>query len=345
MPYRTILALMLAFTVAAATSCGGQGDAPGESAAPETMKPAIATSLDQIIAPGATLEKITGDMTFDNTNSPCWAGGVLYFTNNNFNPATNSRTYRMEADGAIKLLAEDNGVIATLCPTGMGTLYACEMTGHRISELNMDGSVIRTVAGSYNGNRLDGPNGMVVDSKGGIYFTDSRYSPGSELMQDKPAVYYVNSAGDVSRIIDDINFPNGVALSPDGKTLYVTNTNGPDKGEFVFACDVNEDGTVTNKRQFATVMLTERAQSSRNGSSGADGCTVDSAGNLYVATNQGLGVQVFNVAGEYLGAINTGVTVNNCAFGGGDLSTLYVTGQDGVYAIPTLISGLAALLK
>ncbi len=300
---------------------------------------------DSIVLFGAKLEKVTGDIEFDTAGSPCYDNGVLYFTNNNFDPAVNSRTYKMDASGNVTVIREANGVTTSIHRTGRGTFYCCEMIGHRISEIDSDGNVLRTVAGEYDGKRLDGPNDMVIDSKGGIYFTDSRFSPGEELVQDTPAVYYVKPDGSIIRIIDDIEFPNGIDLSPDGKILYVANTRGAMNGKYVLAYDVNNDGNVSNRRNFCELKLIPDEMGKEDGSSGADGTAVDSAGNLYVATTKGIGIQVFDKEGEYLCVIPCEVVTNNCYFGGQDMKTLYVSAKDGIYKIDLKVPGLKSPLK
>ena len=124
------------------------------------------------------------------------------------------------------------------------------------------------------------PNDLVVDAKGGIYVTDSQY-PAEDLMQDSPAVYYIKPGGEVIRVIGDVEFPNGVALSPDGSTMYVCDTNQPN----LLAYDVNADGTLANRRTFVRLQITDA--NAEIGKSGADGICVDSAGNIYVATHPG----------------------------------------------------------
>ena len=155
-------------------------------------------------------------------------------------------------------------------------------------------------------------------------------------MQETPAVYYIKPDSSVIRVIDDITFPNGVALSPDGETLYVANSHG----KYLLAYDILPDGTVTNGRNFALLLLSEENISKESEKSGADGMAVDSLGNIYVATTQGLGVQVFNSKGEHLGNIPCPVKTNNCNFGGKDMKTLYVSAKDGIYKIPVKIPGL-----
>ncbi|MCW9707956.1 SMP-30/gluconolactonase/LRE family protein [Fodinibius salsisoli] len=286
---------------------------------------------EAIVSPGAALTKVTGDYIFDTAGSPLFMDGRLYFTNNNFDQPEVSRTLRQNPDGSIDTLAMDNGVTTTLQASGKGTIYACQMLGHKVVELDTDGQIINTVAAKYNGTRIDGPNDIVVDQKGGLYFSDSQFIAGGQKMQETPAVYYVNEEGELSRVIDDIPFPNGMALSPEGTTLYVANT----QGGHLLAYDVREDGTVHNKRDFGALKLAEGEEES-----GADGMAVDTEGNVYVATTKGVGVQIFNPQGKYLGNIETPTPSNNVSFGGNNNQILYITAQDGIYSIPVQIKGL-----
>lgn len=332
-----MLFLILALTACVAMSCGQQ-------AAVETPAGPTA-SLGDIVPAGAALAKITGDIKFDTAGSPCYFEGNLFFTNNMFDPRENSQTHVLHGMSHHTVIREYNGVTTAIHQTGSGTFYCCEMVGHRVIEMDKDGNILRTVAGEYNGVRLDGPNDMVIDKMGGIYFTDSRFSPGEELMQDTPAVYYVKPDGSIMRIIDDIDFPNGIDLSPDGKILYVANTRGPNKGKYVIAYDVNADATVSNRRNFGELILSTENEANANGTSGADGTAVDSAGNVYVATTQGIGIQVLNSAGTHLGSITCEVATNNLYFGGEDMKTLFVAAKDGIYSIELSVPGLKIPLQ
>jgi gluconolactonase len=293
------------------------------------------SGLDSILPAGAKLENVTKGYEFDTAGSPQYADGDLYFTNNIFDPPEKSWTIKMDKAGEFHVLRKDNGVTTTIQHSGKGTFYCCEMLGHRVIEMDRDGSVIRVVCGEYNGKRVDGPNDIVVDRKGGIYFTDSQFIAGQEKMQETPAVYYVKSDGSAIRVIDDIVFPNGIMLSPDEKTLYIANT----QRKYLLAYDVHPDGTVSNGRNFAELEL-KGEENIEKGFSGADGMAVDSAGNIYVATTQGLGIQVIDSKGNHLGNILCPVATNNCNFGGEDLKTLYVSAKDGIYSIPVKIPGL-----
>ena len=295
-----------------------------------------ASGLDAIIPAGTKLEKVTVGYEFDTAGSPLYADGEVYFTNNNFDPADKSATIKMDTSGNYHVLRTDNGVTTTLQHSGKGTIYACEMLGHRVIEMDMKGNVLRVVTGEYNGKRIDGPNDIYVDRKGGIYFTDSQFIAGQQKMQETPAVYYVRPDGSVIRVIDDVEFPNGVWLSPDEKTMYLCNT----RDKYLLAYDVNPDGTVMNGRNFVELQLNPEVIGADSKESGSDGLIVDSAGNIFVATTKMLGIQVYNSSGKHLGNIMCPVATNNVIFGGPDMKTLYVSAADGIYKIPVNIPGL-----
>lgn len=293
--------------------------------------PFVTQSIADILGEAATLNKVTEGFDFTTAGSPLWFEGSLYFTNNNFDEPEESRTYRLSESGEIDTLRNNNGVTTTLQASGNRSIFACEMLGHRVVEMDGDGTILNVVADRYNGIRIDGPNDIVVDGNGGFYFSDSQFIAGRKLMQDTPAVYYVSSTGFVNRVADDLAFPNGLALSPDGKTLYVANT----QGTYLVAYSVLIDGSLTNKRDFAELEIPEGIEIS-----GADGMASDIEGNLYVATTQGLGIQIFNSNGDYLGNIDVPTATNNVTFGGVNNQTIFISAQDGIYSIPAKIKGL-----
>ncbi len=323
-------------TAVSVLSCEKKTEAPGSGQQTPAVSREMASGLDTIIPAGAALEKVTVGYKFDTAGSPLYVNGELYFTNNNFDPSDRSATIKMDAAGHYTVLRNDNGVTTILQNSGRGTLYACEMLGHRVIEMSLDGSVLRVVAGEYGGKRIDGPNDLCVDRNGGIYFTDSQFIGNEQKMQDKPAVYYVKPNGSIIRVIDDVEFPNGIRFSPDEKTLYLCNT----QGRYLLAYDVNPDGTVSNGRNFAELQLNPEVIGPDSRESGADGLMVDSAGNIYVATTKMLGIQVFDNTGRHLGNIPCQSVTNNVNFGGPDMKTLYVSAQDGIYSIPVMIPGV-----
>jgi gluconolactonase len=153
---------------------------------------------------------------------------------------------------------------------------------------------VRVLASSVEGRPLGRLNDLVVDRRGGVYFTGG-------------GAYSVSPAGTVASLGDDIR-ANGIMLSPDEKTLYITN------GAVVLAFDVREDGSVARRRDFA------RLEAGGNG----DGMAVDAEGRLYVTSPPG--VQVFSPSGTFLGLIPTPRTAISVAFTGPDKRTLYVVG-------------------
>lgn len=168
-----------------------------------------------------------------------------------------------------------------------------------------------------------------------MYFTDPGPNPqqqGSAPPRSLPAaVYYVPAGGKAIKIADGIGRPNGIMVSRDEKVLYVNNTNG----EYLLAFDVQADGTVRNRRNFAKY---ERVTQTKTGvSSGADGLAIDSEGRVYAAASTG--VQVFSPKGEPLGTIPLSRAPQNLAFAGADKKTLYVVGRGAAFKVQMLAAG------
>src|SRR5262249_5085545 len=164
---------------------------------------------------------------------------------------------------------------------------------------------------------------------GGIYFTDPGPRP---VVPGRPTfVFYLRAGAKEPILIDgEVARPNGLTLTRDGKTLIVDDT----IGLTVFAYDVQEDGTVRNKRAFAKLRDIPEGKES-----GADGLAIDSEGRLYISSL--VGVQVFDANGEHLGTIKVPRQSANVAFGGADKRTLYITAREGLYRIQTLAQGPA----
>ena len=233
-------------------------------------------------------------------------------------------------------------------PLANGNLAVCDMFGHRVLEMTTKGKIVRTLAAAYDGQSLDGPNDIVRDAKGGLYFTDPQFTPEAKKFQPGRAVYYITPQGRIIRVIGPNEFamPNGIFLSPDGKTLFINNTYddeawwnvNSDKDNFIWAFDVKDDGTVTNGRKFCELFLAPEVLDRKARSSGADGMTIDELGNIYVAT--WFGLQIFNAKGEFLGILNTPVYPVSCCFGGEDMKTLFIVGYDKVWKVRTNVRGL-----
>lgn len=283
---------------------------------------------------------------------PKWLNGKLYFSSMYFDQSWSgdpkrSAIVEMDEDGTYRYISQGQMLTNGLMPLQNGNLAVCDMFGHRIVEMTTQGTIIRTLASSYGGRPLDGPNDLVVDAKGGLYFTDPQFTPNPRKNQPGRTVYYRAPDGKLIRVVEPDVFamPNGVLLSPDGKTLYVNNTFDSetfwnvdtDKDNWVWAYDVNDDGTLVNGRKFAELHLTADVLDRKGRSTSADGMTIDDLGNIYVATYAGL--QLFNNRGEFIGIVHTPVFPVSCCFGGEEMKTLYIVGYDKVYRIQTNVRG------
>jgi gluconolactonase len=218
------------------------------------------------------------------------------------------------------------------------------MFGHRVVEVDpATGRVVRVVLDRVNGKPIDGPNDLVMDAKGGLYITDPQFTPESTKSQPGKQVYYVAPDGTARVVIGpgEYAMPNGVELSPDGKTLYVNNTWQQPGENFVWAYDVAADGSLSNKRQFAMLNLTpgvlEAAKPADRVDSGADGTAVDTDGRYYVATRSG--AQIFLPDGTYAGTIWVPQYPVSLTFGGPGNDVLYMVGESSVWSIRTRVRG------
>ena len=308
------------------------------------------TPYERIIAPGETPKKVADGFTF--TEGPTWLKGKLYFSDMWFKNAAagdwtgspeRSRLIVMEPDGKYRVLAhgmQSNGTIAART----GNLIVCDMFGHRVVELDpSNGRVVRVLLDQINGRPIDGPNDLVMDAKGGVYVTDPQFTPDEKKSQPGKQVYYIAPDGSARVVIGPGEFamPNGVEISPNGKTLYVNNTWQQPGGHFVWAYDVAGDGSLSNKRRFATVDLKPEVREAANPAdrydSGADGSTVDTDGRYYVATRTG--VQIFLPDGRAAGTIHLPQYPVSVTFGGRDNDVLYIVGESSVWSIQTKVHG------
>lgn len=318
----------------------------------EKEKAALAAYHD-IIPEGAKPELVINGKetkpTLTFSEGPKWMNGKIYFSNMYFDkdwnadPSRSSIVEYSPKDGSYRNITEGKMQANGLYPYKNGNLIVCDMIGHRVVEMTTSGKVVRVLVDNYEGKPIDGPNDVITDAKGGFYFTDPQFTPDPEKSQPGRAVYYVSPEGKLTRITEPNEFamPNGILLSPDGKTLYINNCYddeswypvNSEKDNYIWAYDVNEDGTISNGRQFAKLFLTENVLDRKGKSSSADGMAIDKEGNIYVGTYYG--VQIFNDKGEYVGMINLPSFPVSLCFGDDDMKTLYIVSYNYVYKIPT----------
>ncbi|WP_114751093.1 SMP-30/gluconolactonase/LRE family protein [Pleomorphovibrio marinus] len=300
-------------------------------------------------------KKSTPELYF--TEGPKWMNGKLYFSNMYFDQDFNgdpkkSSTVEMDPDGTYRNITEGKMQTNGLYPYRNGNLLVCDMMGHRVVEMTPKGQVVSVLAHEYNGKPIDGPNDIVTDAKGGFYFTDPQFTMEAEKYQPGRAVYYVSPDGEINRITEpnDFAMPNGIVLSPDGKTLFINNTYDneswfpvqSEKDNYVWAYDVKEDGSISNEREFAKLFLTPEVLDRGGRSSSADGMAIDKNGNLYVATYYG--VQIFDAKGEFVGMINLPSFPVSLCFGDEDMKTLYIVSYSKVFKIRTNQEGFVQYL-
>jgi gluconolactonase len=202
-----------------------------------------------------------------------------------------------------------------------GELLICEHGDRRISRLTKNGGKM-TVADRFEGKRFNSPNDLVVHSDGTIFFTDPIYGlPGWEHDEmrelDFCGVFRVATDGRVTLVSRQIERPNGIALSPDEKTLYVANSHGP--RPYIFSMELREDGKAGVPEVFFDT-------TGLSGPGGADGMKVDAQGNLW-ATGPG-GLLVISPRGKLLGRVLTGRPTANIGFGGENGKSVFLTADD-----------------
>lgn len=296
--------------------------------------------FDALVLPNARLEKITDG--FEWVEGPLWnrEGGYLLFSD-----IPNNSVYKWKEGEGVSVYLKPSGYTGAepftgrepgsngLTFDGDGRLVLAQHGDRRITRLEPDGKQT-ALADRYQGKRLNSPNDLVFDSKGNLYFTDPPFGlPGAfdDLGKELAfqGVYRLRPAGRLELLVSDLKAPNGVALSPDEKTLYVTDVDNARAAWHAY--DLMPDGSLANGRVFYDAAEWKRAPFF-----GPDGVKVDRTGNLFAARPGGL--NVFAPDGTLLGTIETGGPTSNCAWGG-DGSTLYITGGSAVYRIQLTTKG------
>jgi len=301
----------------------------------------------EIVSKDARLEVLWEDGGFTE-GAAVAPDGAVYFSD--FGQPFDSRPARvMKFDpksGKTEIHSADSKMANGLMFDRGGRLLGCcasPLGGRRaLVEILPDGAV-RTVVDRYRGKRFNSPNDLVIDRQGRVYFSDPKYVGPERMELPSMDVYRFDPDGSLERVTFDILKPNGVILSPDGKTLYVAETdNGtaeagsgenPPMGRMTLnAFPVNGDGTLGEKK-----VLVDFGKSV-----GIDGMTVDVRGNIYgaVRSAQRYGIVVYSAEGEEKARIKTPALPTNCCFGlGKDLKMLYVTAGGGLYRIRLKVSG------
>ncbi len=292
---------------------GGCAGTPGEPAPPK-------------------LELLWNEGSFTEGGAVDAAGGVLFSDIGDrllhFDPASRGTSVFREPSG------KGNGMIFD----AQGRLIVCEGGARRVSITDPSG-VVRTLADRWEGKRFNSPNDVAVDVRGRVWFTDPRYGSQEGRELDFEGVFLVTPDGKVSLATRGLQRPNGIVVSPDGRTLYVAdNHSDANKNHHLVAFDILPDGALANQRVLHDIGPGKR---------GIDGMDVDVAGNVYATAGTGAlaGVYVFAPDGRPIDVIRTPGDPTNCVFGGpGEPTTLYITAQTpggrwGLYRIKLGIAG------
>jgi gluconolactonase len=212
----------------------------------------------------------------------------------------------------------------------------CEHANRRIVRVTKD-MLVSTVVDRYEGKRLNSPNDLVYRPDGSLYFTDPPYAlpqEDSDPAKELPFNGVFRLAhGKLQVVIKDLTRPNGIAFTPDGKTLYISNSDP--KRKIWMRYDVAEDGTVKNGQLFFDATADK-------GNGNPDGMKLDAQGNIYGAGPGGL--WVFSPAGKHLGTVKVPEIVSNCVWGD-DGKSLYITARTSVYRIKLPVAGEKVLYQ
>jgi gluconolactonase len=202
-----------------------------------------------------------------------------------------------------------------------GRLYTCETHSRRVTRTDKKGKV-DVVAERWQGKRLNAPNDIVVRKDGEIYFTDPAFGNQQDSRDlDFYGVFHISHRGEMEIVAKPKGRPNGVALSPSGRILYVTNSDDRN----VRAYDLDKNGAASNER-----VVVARIEGI------PDGIRVDENGNLYVAAAH---LEVYSPEGKQLGTVHLTETPSNCAFGDADFETLYITARTSIYRVRLKVKG------
>jgi gluconolactonase len=301
----THASLVLAFLLTVSITVSGQTDQKG---------------LDSItvVAPGAMLKQVSNQFKF--TEGPAVnKKGDIYFTDQ-----PNDKIWTYTADGNLTLFMDKTGRSNGLYFDKKGNLIACADEKDELWSISPDKKVTVLLT-DLQGKRMNGPNDLWIDAKGGIYFTDPYYQR-DYWDRKKPdiegqKVYYLPKGEREAKIVDgDLQQPNGIVGTPDGKSLLVADI----RANKTYKYQINTDGTLSNRQLFVP--------------QGSDGMTLDNEGNLYLS---GRGVTVYSPTGTKLGNIPVPSRwVGNVCFGGKDRKVLFITASESVYTLPMRVKGV-----
>jgi gluconolactonase len=275
-----------------------------------------------------------------------------------FSDISGNRILKQDAKGNLSVFRAESGRTNGNTFDAQGRLISCEGAEQgaggrrRIVRTDMQTGEIEVLTERYEGKRYNSPNDVVADAKGRIWFTDPLYAPDRSAMELPEAVYRIDAGGKVTQVLTSpkIGRPNGLAVTPDGKTLYLVDSDylKPDANRKIWSFAIADDGLLSGQKEIYSF----------GRGRGGDGMRLDSKGNLWVAAgilaprtpNESgdvpAGVYVISPKGELLGRIPVAEDViTNLAFGGDDKRTLYITAGKTLLKIRTAVPGYSLYPK
>ena len=268
-----------------------------------------------------------------------WAEGPVWFADGGYllwSDIPNNRMLRwMPEVGVTTFRAESNNSNGNTRDR-QGRLITCEHLTRRVTRTEPDGS-ITVIADKHKGKRLNSPNDVVVKSDDSIWFTDPSYGimtefEGSRSEQEQGGCYVYRvdpKTGEIATVVEDFVKPNGLAFSPDEKTLYIADSaasHDPNAPHHIRAFNVVDGKKLTNSRVFCDIKVGI-----------PDGFRIDVNGNLWTSAD---GVECYAPDGTLLGRINVPEVVANVTFGGKRRNRLFITATTSLYAIYVNTTGV-----
>jgi gluconolactonase len=281
---------------------------------------AAAAGGEDLRAPGAAVERLAGDLSFAEGPTADAAGNIF------FTDQPNDRILKWSVEGKLSTFLQPSGRSNGMYFAPDGSLIACADEKNELWSIAKDGKAT-VIWKDYEGRKLNGPNDVWIHPSGSLYFTDPYYQRSwwshQAPPQDGQHVYRLSAdRKTVTRVTSDLEQPNGIVGTPDGKTLYVADI----KAGKTYAYDIQPDGSLARKRLHCSL--------------GSDGMTLDEEGRLYLT---GKGVHVFDASGKEVQVFDVPEAwTGNVAFGGADHRTLFITASKGLYAVRLRVKGANA---
>ena len=293
----------------------------------------LEAAFDELVAPGTVVEKLAEG--FNWSEGPVWLGDQVVFSDV---PENTAFAWR-EGESAARVFLKPSGKLVGegqgsngLAVDAEGRLILCQHGERRVARMEADGT-FTVLADRFEERRFNSPNDVVVARNGALFFTDPPYGLGRGVEPELPfhGVYRLDPGGKVTAVIRDVRWPNGIALSPDEKRLYLAVSDK--EAPRVMVYDLTREGTVTGGR----VLFDAKPLAAAGRAGSCDGLKVDERGNVWT-TGPG-GVLVLSPEGKHLGSILTGVPTGNCAWGGPERDTLYITADMALLRVKTRVRG------